>query len=446
MSFATVARAADWPEVSGELPSNGLGANDAAVIVGIGDYFALPDIQNANTNAIDWNRYLQKVRGVPGANVRLIVDSEATKETITKAVQEAVKQVRPEGTLWFIYVGHGSPAPSHEDGLILGSDTQVSEDSLVARGVAQKDLLAIIDAGPQKEAVVLFDACFSGTTGDGKPLVPGSQATVPVKRVEVSVGRSAILSASDVVAGPLRRHNRPAFSYIMLGAMRGWADLNHDGTVNLVEAFDYSKDVMIRKVQGRQQVPSLRGNRTVTLATGVTEAGPDLVEVAINDDRNGPFGGGSVSAPTLDVSKFAGGAFGDISIAVERARDDALDAAESAVAPATKKRDAWCLFAGLEANNPYRDEAAKQCSSWSAYVDADAKLVENLATDYGVLVDYLDLRRRTPEEKRRAIGQFVDIYGRYDDRQEVRAAKYAASNMDEGRPAGIARDTDGDGI
>lgn len=445
---AVSARANNWPEVSGDLPPNGLGANDAAVVVGIGDYFALPDITGADRNATDWNRWLQKTRGVPGANVRMIVNAEATKETIESAVTEATRQVKPGGTLWFVYIGHGAPAPDHNDGLILGSDTQVSENSLVARGLAQKTILSIIDTGPQKDAVVVFDACFSGSTGDGTPLVPGSQATVPVKRIAVSAGRTAILSASDVVAGPLPRHDRPAFSYLLLGSMRGWADGNRDQTVVVNEAFDYTKDVLITMVRGRQQVPSLRGNTTITLSTGVSETGPDLVAIQnVLGPVSGMFKPTGMNAPTIDTSMFSGAGFsGNISIAVERARDDALDAAESATATATTKRDAWCKLATLDGVNPYKDEAAKLCTGWGKYVEDENRLEQSLTSDFDVLVDYLDLRRRTVDEKKSAVASFLDVYGKYDQRQEILAAKIARDNLNNNAPAGISKDNDHDGI
>lgn len=447
-SLSTAAHAAVWPDVSSDVPANGLGANDAAILIGIGNYFALPDIDNADRNATDWNTYLQKTRGVPGRNVRMMLNEEATKENIIAAVTEATQQVKPGGTLWFVYIGHGAPAPSHEDGLILGSDTQVSENSLVARGVAQKDILAIIDAGPQKDAVVIFDACFSGSTGDGKPLVPGSQATIPVKRIEPSVGRTAILSASDVVAGPLPRHDRPAFSYLLLGSMRGWADANKDKTVMLNEAFGYTKEVLLTMVNGRTQVPSLRGNTQSTLATNAAETGPDLVAI---QNVLGPapdmFKSKGMTAPTIDTSMFSGAGFsGNISIAVERARDDALDAAESTVASATVKRDSWCKLSNLDGVNPYKEEATKLCASWGTYVDDEAKLSQTLSSDYSVLVDYLGLRRRTTEDKQRAVASFIDVYGKYAERQELQAAKIARDNLANGAPAGISHDTDNDGL
>ncbi|MBM4282555.1 MAG: caspase family protein, partial [Deltaproteobacteria bacterium] len=213
--LAAGAARATWPSVSTELPATGIGANDAAVIVGVTDYAFLPKIPGAADNATDWFRYLVKTRGVPQERVHMLRNIDATAETILEAVDRAASEVQPGGALWFLFIGHGAPAPDHADGLVLGADTQVSEKSLVARGVPQKAILERLEQGRHAQAIVMFDACFSGTTGDGKlQLVPGSQATVPVRRVEVAAGRSSIFSASDQVAGPLPNHDRPAFSYL----------------------------------------------------------------------------------------------------------------------------------------------------------------------------------------------------------------------------------------
>lgn len=441
---------AGWPSFTTDLPPSGNGEGDAAVIVGIGDYLVLPDIEGARENALDWNRYLQKTRGLPMGSVKMLLNTDATKETIEAALVDAVSKVKPGGTMWFVYIGHGAPAPSHEDGLVLGSDTQSSENSLVARGLPQKRILEILETGAQSQAVALFDACFSGTTGDGKTqLVPNSQATIPVRRIEVSEGRTAILSASDLVAGPLPQDNRPAFSYLMLGSMRGWADKNKDHVVQLTEAFDYTREILITFIKGRSQVPSLRGKKDVLLALGAVEAGPDLVSMQAD---LGPvedmFKSASLTAPTIDPKLFssAGGLSGSMDIGVEKARDAAMAMANNTSAAAESKRDAWCKLAEFTTEkNHYRAEAEKLCANWKKYIEDEAKILANLGNDYDFLVDYLTLDR-TGEQKQAAMRSFIDVYGKYAARQEVVIAKQGLDKLSRGEPAGLQKDEDHDGM
>lgn len=449
---STSSLANSWPSVSTDIPPTGAGANDAAVIVGISDYFGLPDINGAIENATDWNRYIVNGRGVPSSRVRLLRNSEATKETIEENLKEAARDVRPGGTLWFVYIGHGAPSEQQDDGLVLGADTQATLVSLRGRGLPQKRILEIVEGGAHENAVVIFDACFSGTTGDGKTsLLPNTQATVPVRRIDVTAGRTAIFSASDDVAGPLPGHDRPAFSYLMLGAARGWADGNRDRRVTLIEAYDYVKDVLVTMVRDRNQVPTLKGNKEFALATGVAETGPSLVDM---QEKLLVLPGGAstlefqgLAAPVIDERLVKGAAFGSgTDIKVERAREDALDAAESKVASASTKRDAWCALADMKENNPYLDDANQLCANWRKFIEDQAKLEQRLSADYDTLVDYLDLRRRTPEQKMAAVSSFLDLYKDYATREELKAAAVALDNLKKGQSAGISKDLDRDGF
>jgi hypothetical protein len=450
--FSTTSSANSWPSVSTDIPPTGAGANDAAVIVGISDYFGLPDINGAVENATDWNRYLVNGRGVPSSRVRLLRNGEATKETIEENLKEAAREVRPGGTLWFIYIGHGAPNERQDDGLVLGADTQATLVSLRGRGLPQKRILEIIEEGAHQNAVVIFDACFSGTTGDGKTnLLPNTQATVPVRRVDVTAGRTAIFSASDDVAGPLPGHDRPAFSYLLLGAARGWADGNKDRIVTLVEAYEYVKDVLVTMVRDRNQVPTLKGNKEFALATGVGEAGPNLVDMQekllVLPGAASTLEFEKLTAPTIDPRLVTGVVFGSgTDIKVERAREDALDTAESRVASASSKRDAWCRLADMKENNPYLDDATQLCANWRKFIEDQAKLEQRLSADYDTLVDYLDLRRRTPEQKIAAATSFIERYKDFQTRQELKAARLAIDNLQKGQPPGIHKDLDGDGL
>jgi len=440
---------ANWPTFDQPVPQVGEGTADAAVVIGIGDYLVLPDIEGAAENARDWGRYLLTTRGIPNNQVKLLINQQATKESIEAALVEAVRQVKPGGTFWFIFIGHGAPAPGHEDGLILGVDTMAEELSLVNRGLPQKRVLELIEAGPQEAAVTMFDACFSGTIGDGKTqLVKGSQATVPVKRVDVGVGRTAILSASAEVAGPLPQHNRPAFTYLMLGAVRGWADKNKDQSVMLSEAFEYTRDVLVTFVTGRSQVPSLAGRKELNLARGAIEQGPDLIARRTDlGTKNDMFSSSALTPPPIDLKAFAnaGSLSQGMDIEVERARDRAVKLASDQTARAEDKRDAWCKLAGYTEKNSYRGDAERLCLQWKKFVEDETKVLASLGNDYNFLVDYFTLDR-TDEQKMGAMRSFIEVYGKYTTRQEVIAARAAWVKLQKGEPITLEKDTDLDGL
>jgi hypothetical protein len=276
LSSSSAFAAEAWPAVSSDVAPFGTGNEDAAVVAGVSKYFVLPEIKGAADNATDWFTWLTKARGVPLEHVHLLRDAEVTREQMLDAVTKAKGEVGANGTLWIIFIGHGAPAKSGDDGLLLGVDAQRTELSIEERGLPQKQFLDAAK-GSQKTTLAIFDACFSGMSNDGKtPLVTGSQATLPVRRAAADNGL-VVLSSSDEVAGPLPGHDRPAFSYLLLGGVRGWADKDNDATVTLDEAFGYVRSTLVSVVRDKNQTPTLRGiANNVVLAKNATERGPDL--------------------------------------------------------------------------------------------------------------------------------------------------------------------------
>lgn len=280
--LAGPARAQAWPSVAGDLPRAGGGENDVAVVVGVSDYAFLDDIPGAADNANDWYQYLVRVRGVPPERVRLLTNHSAIDFAITKALKESAAAARKGGVAWFIFVGHGAPSPTGDDGLLLGADTQPDLDAMQARGLPQQRTLELLKAGAQDSTVALFDACFSGKTADGeRSLFPGMQATPPVRRAG-PVARSVVLSSSDSFAGPLPGQKRPAFSYLMLGSLRGWADGDGDGAVSLDEAKRYTTDIMRAALKASDRLPSVRGDAPgLVLANNARESRPEVEAILV---------------------------------------------------------------------------------------------------------------------------------------------------------------------
>lgn len=281
---APVVRAAPtgWPVLSEPLGTGQAdGAQDAAVVVGVEDYFMAPDIPGARLNAQDWFIHLRQDRGVPLGHIRLLKDNEATVEEMEAAAKAMAAKVGPGGTLWFVFVGHGAPAPDGQDGVLVGVDAQQTARSIDARSLPQQRLLKILSAGRQQHTVVVIDACFSGQTPSGS-LAPGLQPMVPV-RSRLSQKEVTVLSAgaSDQFAGPLPGAERPAFSYLVLGAMRGWGDQNGDGVVTGSEALGYTVESLSAVVVGRTQTPSGAGKMDVALSSGLREAAPNLDSIVM---------------------------------------------------------------------------------------------------------------------------------------------------------------------
>jgi formylglycine-generating enzyme required for sulfatase activity len=86
---------------------------------------------------------------------------------------------------------------------------------------------------------------------------------------------TTVLAASDTFAGPLPGAGRPAFSYLLLGGLRGWADGNADHVVDADEALAFARGALQTLFKSDERLPSLRGPK-VQLAANTREDRPDL--------------------------------------------------------------------------------------------------------------------------------------------------------------------------
>lgn len=251
--------------------------NDAAVIVAIEDYANVSDVNGARANARLWRQWFNRrgttqVKVIQNAAARHQWTKSGDAKGILAEVDAAAARVKKGGTLWFVFIGHGAPLTSgnQAEGALLAQDVEQTADSIEARGIGiESDLLPrLAKAG---NAVAVLDACFSGKTDTGKAVVPGLQPLVPV--TQKAPGKVTVFTAArdTEFAGPLPDKARPAFSYLMLGALSGWADgeldRRKDKKVSAAEAHAFVETQLGNLIQGRSQTPTFRGpDRKLTQA------------------------------------------------------------------------------------------------------------------------------------------------------------------------------------
>jgi len=257
-----------WPALPPPPPVGG-GEADAAVVVAIEDYAFLPDVPGARANGRAWAHWLRDTRGVP--RVRTLTDAEATRETVAEAVAAARRQRGDDGLLWVVFIGHGAPG-----GQLLGADAQATAASLTHRRLRTDTLV-------DSATVAVLDACHADRAAPAglQPAVPswvdGAVALGPPPSRGAPAPRSVpspapppapatppatvlLAAGPHQAAGPLPGAERPAFSYLVLGALRGWGDADSDGVITASEAVSYAEGVLFEQATDRLQTPRLRGS------------------------------------------------------------------------------------------------------------------------------------------------------------------------------------------
>ena len=249
-------------------------SGDVALVIAIEDYDKAQDLPGAVANGRAWVDWLKDTAGV--RTVKVLENGTATREEILAAAEALRSRAKAGGRTWVVYIGHGAPSPDGDGGMLVGVDARQTAISLEARSVRLSELRDALD-GPQSEVVLVQDACFSGKTSGGD-LAPG---LAPLVAVAESYGPEwTVLSAgrNDEFAGPLSDGSRPAFSYLVLGALRGWGDRDGDGRVTAAEAVEYANDALFETTTGRTQRPE-RSGPDLLLGGAGGERGPDLTEL-----------------------------------------------------------------------------------------------------------------------------------------------------------------------
>lgn len=360
----------------------GGGENDAAVVVGVEKYFAVPGVPGAEANAKAWYDYFTKTRGLDPGRVRLRLGNDATREEMLEAARKYAGKAGPDGTLWFVFIGHGAPSSDGKDGLLVGVDAQQKAESLQTRSLKRGELLKALGESRAGKIVVVLDACFSGRSSDGTSIAPGLQPLVTVAAAGAVDPRMAVLTAAkgDQFAGALPGTNRPAFSYLVLGGLRGWAGR---AKVTAKDLWRYASDALDATLSGRNQTPDLLGKGSLVVGGSAGEKGPDLAALAKTTAGGASAAGGfqvtnlpavpRAQAPeALELGAAEGLNFRnlDIEALTKKSETVKLDKSDAA---AEDKAVAWGRLA--KDVPQFADKANERAAQWERYA-AQEKAVE----------------------------------------------------------------------
>ncbi|MBL8784788.1 MAG: SUMF1/EgtB/PvdO family nonheme iron enzyme [Deltaproteobacteria bacterium] len=326
-TFAADVRAQPWPSLDEPPARAGGGDKDVALVVSIERYAALPPIEGAERNARAWVAWFERARGLRPDKIVHLRDQEGTPSQILAKARELASLVGRGGRIWFVFIGHGAPAKDQSEGLFVGWAAQASPDELYAQSLGQSELVAALGRGVGAPVVMIVDACFNGTSRSGQSIAKGLQPVLLVDRAKAAPQNVTLMSAgrADQFAGPLPGASRPAFSYLLLGALRGWGDDpaygNGDGKVTLDEALEFTRAALRTTLKGRSQTPEASGPVRDVVARA-SERAPDLGRMrdagdevhspaGPSDARRGPGAGGEADLPgyvAIPAGRFTMGA------------------------------------------------------------------------------------------------------------------------------------------
>ena len=284
---ARVARAQSnpWPDIDAPLRTGLVSEHDHAVVVGIERYpFLALDVPYARRDAESFKDFLVYSRGIPRQQIQFL--DEANRDQIAEAVTLAADRTPPEGTIWVYFAGHGAASASTGERLLLGDDVRDDIARFEKGGVTLEEVQALATTGGAR-LVLIVDACYTGVSRSGTPLVEGARPLVP-KSAVAAHSHTVVWTAAgpDEIAGPLEPVRHGAFTYFAIGALRGWADGEidgrQDGRISISEAATYVERAL-SSVEVRDQQPELvtESGGDWPMAVGTSERGPDLAALSV---------------------------------------------------------------------------------------------------------------------------------------------------------------------
>jgi len=229
-----------------------------ALVIGIENYRDLPSPNGAAADARQVAELFETSFGVPGDQIRVLTDDEATRADIQASLDWIRDNVSVNGRIYVYFGGHGAPKPEEKASYLL--PYEASTDNLSYTGLPLDGLVSSLRQSPAGDVVAFVDACFSGQ-GSRSVKREGTRPVVPTNMLEPD-GKTAVYTAAetDQISGPTERGDRGLFTHHLLRALgTGRADLDGDGQISAAEVDEYVSPRVERDARemSREQTPTL---------------------------------------------------------------------------------------------------------------------------------------------------------------------------------------------
>jgi len=244
------------------------------VAIGVSKYQdpSIPSLGYADADARAIYDYFRDTFALPPNQIFLRTNEQATLREIKSILgtQLAGQANDPRDTVVLYFAGHGMrdrvTGSFDPDGLskyFLPYDT--SRTDLYSTALEMDEVTNILRRLVPERVVVLLDSCFSGAAGGRSPFdpkAPGERAPISGEFLDrmAHVGKGRVVltaSGPDESAQESSDFGHGVFTYYLLEGLRGAADENHDGEIDVHEIYGYVSGKVGKATRGKQN-PKLK--------------------------------------------------------------------------------------------------------------------------------------------------------------------------------------------
>jgi len=244
-----------------------------AVVIGISDYQdpQIPDLRFADRDAEAFANFLRSPAGgsLDGDHLKALLNSEATVAQFDAALGWLLDESKPGDQAIIYFSGHGDVETKtrNQHGFLLCWDSPPQSYISGAYPIFfLKDVVTTLSTENKARVLIITDACRSGKLAGNS--IGGAQLTSQ-NLAQQFANEIKILSCQPdeySLEGEQWGGGRGAFSFHLVDGLYGLADVNSDGSVNLMEISRHLEDHVTPEVSPQSQVPMTVGSRTEKLA------------------------------------------------------------------------------------------------------------------------------------------------------------------------------------
>jgi len=250
-----------------------------AVVVGINDYPQLPKLKYAVNDAKEFHRLLVEKNRVPTENISLLLNDQASLKNLRSTLGTKLKNAAGLDDMVIIFfAGHGATErdamSADGDGLekyLLPYETDPAD--LYSTAMPMREIAYIFGRIRSDRLIFIADSCYSGASGGRTISVTGTRANITDGFLErISSGRGKVIitaSAANEVSVEKDELQHGVFTYYLLEGLRGAADMDHDGTITVEEAYRYVSE-KVPRATGQEQHPVKKGSVEGSLVLSIT--------------------------------------------------------------------------------------------------------------------------------------------------------------------------------
>ncbi len=222
-----------------------------ALIIGIGSYNHMPVLKYTDDDAYQVYAFLKSPEGgaVEDKQIKLLIDENATKDNIDKALKSIVSSADKNDVIFIYYAGHGV------EGAFVPYDFDGFNNLY-----QHHDILDMLDKSVAKHKVLIADACHSGSMMAQRSPFKTMLAEYYTD-FEKTKGGTALIMSSKEQENSLEYSGmrQGVFSYYLIEGLSGKADYDNDGIVTVSEIYDYTH-INVRKHTHNLQNPIISGD------------------------------------------------------------------------------------------------------------------------------------------------------------------------------------------